>query len=318
MFSLSKLLNRLTEAEERVFIQTHNFPDPDAVASAYGLQQLLKLKNLNSFIIYDGMIERTALLKMIEDLEIDIQPMTNYDLAEKDLILIVDGCKRNTNVTDLAGEEIAVIDHHPVQTPDDVDFVDIRPDAGSCSSIITSYYRELKLPIPTSAATAMMTGLLRDTDSMTRSVSSLDVEAYGELFMSADYDKVSSLVLNNISLQDLIYYDYLIRNMKREGDLGFCVIKEGCNQNLLGILGDFLLSLEEIKFTALFAMNSHGINISFRNEKPETNAADVMKEIVNAIGTGGGHRHMAGGVLYDKRDFDENWMFRKLSLLING
>ena len=25
-----------------VYIQTHNFPDPDAIASAYGLKELLK------------------------------------------------------------------------------------------------------------------------------------------------------------------------------------------------------------------------------------------------------------------------------------
>ena len=29
---------------ERVFIQTHNFPDPDAIACAYGLSELLKAK----------------------------------------------------------------------------------------------------------------------------------------------------------------------------------------------------------------------------------------------------------------------------------
>ena len=26
-----------------VYIQTHNFPDPDAIASAYGLQKLLEI-----------------------------------------------------------------------------------------------------------------------------------------------------------------------------------------------------------------------------------------------------------------------------------
>lgn len=31
---------------ERVFIQTHNFPDPDAIACAYGLSELLKAKGI--------------------------------------------------------------------------------------------------------------------------------------------------------------------------------------------------------------------------------------------------------------------------------
>lgn len=29
---------------DRVYIQTHNFPDPDAIACAYGLFELLKAK----------------------------------------------------------------------------------------------------------------------------------------------------------------------------------------------------------------------------------------------------------------------------------
>lgn len=37
---------------ERVFIQTHNFPDPDAIACAYGLSELLKAKGIDAEICY--------------------------------------------------------------------------------------------------------------------------------------------------------------------------------------------------------------------------------------------------------------------------
>ena len=36
---------------EHVYIQTHNFPDPDAIASAYGLQRLLADTAKHSFPI---------------------------------------------------------------------------------------------------------------------------------------------------------------------------------------------------------------------------------------------------------------------------
>ena len=39
---------------ERVFIQTHNFPDPDAIACAYGLSELLKAKGIDAEICYKG------------------------------------------------------------------------------------------------------------------------------------------------------------------------------------------------------------------------------------------------------------------------
>jgi len=314
---IRQLLKKLAAEKENIFIQTHNFPDPDAVASAYGFQQLLKLEGIDSFIIYDGVIQRTALNKMIIDLSIDIRQSRLYDMTEKDKIIIIDGCKRNKNVTDLIGDEIAVIDHHPGNKPDDVEFVDIRPDTGACASIITSYFIDLNHKIPKDAATALLTGLFRDTYSMTRAVSPLDVAAYSELFKTADNAKANSMVLNNITFDDLQLFNKVIENLKTDGDIAFCYISEECNQNLLGILGDFLLSLEEITFTALFADNDQLINISFRNESPHINAAEIMKELVSGIGSGGGHRQMAGGIIDKKDNFNPEKMFKNLINIIS-
>jgi nanoRNase/pAp phosphatase (c-di-AMP/oligoRNAs hydrolase) len=314
---IRELIQYLKTEKETIYIQTHNFPDPDAVASAYGLQQLFFLEGINSHIIYDGIIQRTALNNMISDYSIDISRSSENTISAKDKIVIVDGCNRNKNVTDLKGMEIAVIDHHPGIEPDDVEFVEINPEAGSCSSMITSFYKQMKQEIPVDAATVMLTGLFRDTYNMTRGVGIIDVEAYGYLYKKADNSKVNSLLLNNITLDDLSYYSSVIRDMKICGDVAFCYIEKKCNQNLLGILGDFLLSLEEVKFTALFSENDHVINISFRNEKSHINAAEVMKEAVYGIGSGGGHREMAGGVIESKKDFNSQTMCEKIVKIIN-
>ena len=52
MIDLTKMIDSFTH--RHVFIQTHNFPDPDAIASAYGLQYLLHSRGLESTIIYKG------------------------------------------------------------------------------------------------------------------------------------------------------------------------------------------------------------------------------------------------------------------------
>lgn len=314
---IEKLLERLKSEQHSIFIQTHNFPDPDAVASAFGLQQLFKLNGIQCRIIYDGGIQRMALIKMIKDFTIDISPSGSVPISEEDKIILVDGCKRNKNVTNLPGKEIAVIDHHEGNDPGDIEFVDIRPEAGACASIISSYYKRLGFETPRDAATVLLAGLFRDTDSLTRGVSSIDVEAYVELFKRADNFKVSSIVINNISMSDLSYYSIVINNLKIKGDIAFCYIEEECNQNLLGILGDFILTLGEIKFTALFADNNQIINISFRNESPDISAAAVMREVVAGIGSGGGHIQMAGGVIDEKKNFDSQKMFDKIVAIIN-
>jgi nanoRNase/pAp phosphatase (c-di-AMP/oligoRNAs hydrolase) len=310
---IKQLIQKLKTERENIYIQTHNFPDPDAVASAFGLQQLLKMEGITANIIFDGVIQRTALNKMISELSIDIRQTSEYKMFATDKIIIVDGCKRNKNVTDLIGEEIAVIDHHTGKEPDDVEFVDIQPDTGACSSIITSYFIEMERKIPEVAATVLLTGLFRDTDSMTRNVSVMDVTAYTELYKQADKLKFNSMVLNNLTLDDLRFYTNVISNLKTKGDIAFCYINDECNQNLLGILGDFILSLVEIKFTALFANNDQVINISFRNESPEINAAEVMKEAVLGIGSGGGHKQMAGGIINNKKTFKPDLMFKKIT-----
>ena len=53
-----------------VYIQTHNFPDPDAIASAFGLQELLKLRGIHATICYKGKIDRYSTDKLREILDI--------------------------------------------------------------------------------------------------------------------------------------------------------------------------------------------------------------------------------------------------------
>ena len=43
-----------------VYIQTHNFPDPDAIASAFGLQRLLELFDISSALCYDGRLDKVS------------------------------------------------------------------------------------------------------------------------------------------------------------------------------------------------------------------------------------------------------------------
>ncbi len=45
--------------QKPVLIQTHDFPDHDAMAAAYGLQQLLLRFNVHPRIVYRGIIHRT-------------------------------------------------------------------------------------------------------------------------------------------------------------------------------------------------------------------------------------------------------------------
>ena len=302
-------LIELIKKENYVFIQTHNFPDHDAVASAFALQELFKRKSIDSRLIYDGEIERASLEKMISALNIDIKQSDKYNLTEESKIIVVDGCKGNKNVTDLIGDEIGVIDHHQVTSPEDVTFSDIRPDYGACSSIIFSYYMDLELEISKNVSTAMMIGINMDTALLTRGVSPADLDSYSALYTSADIQQVNSILRNQVQTADLNFYKYAIDRVKIYKSFAYCYFPEGCNQNLLGILGDFFLSLQEVDFVALCAKNEGRINFSLRSEIDEWNASKIIQEVLKDIGFGGGHVDMAGGIIKDTSLFDENRIF---------
>ncbi len=67
---LSELVDLLKG--RRVFIQTHNFPDPDAIASAFGLQVLLEKFNITTIICHHGCVERAATANMIAEFGIEM------------------------------------------------------------------------------------------------------------------------------------------------------------------------------------------------------------------------------------------------------
>ncbi len=304
------------KGEEIVFIQPHNFPDHDAVASSYGLQYLLKQFGITSHLVYEGRLQRDSLRKFIEELKIDIKHIDEYDMRVDHKIIIVDGCKGNHNVTDLIGDEVAVIDHHYVAVPEDVEFCDIRPEYGACVSIIASYFFELNIEIPRDIATVFLIGINVDTAQLTRGFSKDDQKVYFHCYPLANDIFANSVLRNYILIEDLKYYRYLIENLKYYKKLAFCYFPEGCEHNRLGILADFALALEETEFVTLCAKNGGIVNFSLRNETTFWDASKVIRKILSNIGFGGGHSEMAGGVITNKTDFNQIEIFDQFKQLL--
>lgn len=312
---IAELIQELKK-EKKVYIQAHNFPDHDAVAAAFGLQTLLAHFQIESQIIYDGAIERYSLIQTIESLKIDMSGHKKINLTFNDKIIIVDGCKGNKNVSELDGEEIAVIDHHLVKHPENVCFVDIRPDYGSCSTIIYSYFKELNIPIPKNTATAFLIGIKTDTASFTRGVHPKDLEAFSEIYYLADKELANFILRNYIEMQDLDFYHYAVENFKTYRKFFFLFFPQGCSTNLMGILGDFFLSLKEINFVVICAKNQTKINLSLRSEKTEWNASAVIQKILAGIGFGGGHCEMAGGIIEKIENFNPDILFEEVKKML--
>jgi len=313
---IQKLI-KLLDNRGVVYIQTHDYPDYDSVSASYALQYLLKYHNIESKIVFEGDIHRESLVYMIDTLNIDIRHNEEYSISPNDSCIIVDGCFGNRNVTCLVAKEVAVLDHHVVEEPENVDYVDIRSTYGACATIVYDYFTSLGIDIPQSIATALAIGISKDTNNLTRGVSEYDLEAYRHLYNIADQKLFQSVVVSYIQIKDLQFYHSAIEKMVIAGRFGFCYFADGCSQNLLGILADFFMGLRGIDFVALCSKNSKGVNFSVRSKRNDLDASRIIRTVLKGVGYGGGHRHMAGGSIKEIELFDVEEVYSNFCKILN-
>lgn len=281
-----------------VFIQGHDFPDADSIASAYGMKRLLQYKGIESDIIYVGALEKLNISRMLDLLDINITLDADEErLTEDDHIIIVDAQKHNSNIKDCTGEEVVCIDHHPVTRTPDFPFHDIRPEVGACSSIIAGYYFEAGVTPDHKTATLLLYGIKMDTLDLKRGVSAFDVEMFSRLLPLADTELLAQLQSNTMQFDDLMAFGEAIKTIQIYGNVGLARLDIQCSDGLIAEISDFILNLNEVELCVVYAMRSGGVKLSVRSELKSVNAGDAVETALRGIGTGGGHAEMAGGFI---------------------
>lgn len=303
MTKLQQLIRVITK--NRVFIQTHNYPDQDALASAFGLQSLLEEMGIDAVICYKGQIVKSDTLKMLTDLKIQIYSLDEIDMDQGDEIILVDGQKGNINMQDCVGDEIACIDHHPLQEVEGYRFYDIRSGLGACATIIAQYFIENEIEISRKVATALCYGIKADTANLTRRMTDMDIDMFCCLFKKADRDLLRTFDSNSLQRGDLLAYQDAISNLKLYGRLGIAKIGDDCSEAIIGSISDFLLALNEIDCTLVYSYRVGGLKFSIRSETNKIDAGRTIKEALKGYGEGGGHSTMAAGFLPNLTDKQE-------------
>ncbi len=286
----------------RVYIQTHNFPDPDAIASAYGLQVLLEHFGVITIICHHGVVERAATMDMVFEFKIDMT--TDNDLiymSANDYIVNVDSQKGNANIRDLIGKEVAVIDHHPVFTEiDDYKFKDIRM-VGSCSTIIADYFRQNNVEMTESVATALLYGLKCDTHNFTRGVKSLDVEIFSYLFPYANHQLIRRFQSGEILYSEVNALADSLKRVEIVDGVAFAFLDFPCPDAFIAMISDFLMQIDVVYFSVVFTHRDNGFKFSVRSEFDELDAGRIVSDALIGIGSGGGHKSMAGGYASEEK-----------------
>lgn len=285
-----------------VWIQTHNFPDPDAISTAFGLQKLLEHFGIPSRLCHEGQIDKLSSRKLLDLCNINMESYSEICniMQPTDMIILVDCQKNNGNTTDLIGDEMAAIDHHPTFVKVEYLYADLRI-TGACASIIADYYRTLGVVPGREAATALLYGMRMDTLQFSRGVTEFDIEMFAFLFHYADKKLLNELETNNMEFADLQAYGSAIEHIRCFGKVCFSHLDFGCPDALVAALSDFLLALAEIEVVVIYAKREGGYKFSIRSEREDVHAGNLANAALKEWGNGGGHATMAGGFAVEEK-----------------
>lgn len=289
----------LSGNDGEINIIIHNFPDPDSISSALGVQQILRIIGSKvGKIYYTGEVSHPQNRALLTILNADI---TNYEDEpfEKGSSAILVDCNnvgKESNQQFIKPEDvniIAVIDHHKGKHSKGVK-VDCRY-VGSCASIIWDYLNQLKFNFDASdeskqLATALSIGIFTDTNSLTSdNIQTLDFEAYQSLIKSASKQKLANIMEYPLPpyLFDLRQKAFLDENKRIEESTivsGIGIISSS-KRDAIPIIADEFLRMTGITTSIVFAIIGNYIDVSVRSKDITMDVGGFVQKV---FGNGGG------------------------------
>lgn len=292
---------RLTELEQfqPITIQCHDAPDGDALGAGFALYHYFKSRGKDVRLIYGGpfLIQKSNIKMLIERLRIPIEYVSEVTEAIPGLLITVDCQYGAGNVKKFPAEHTAIIDHHQIETAD-VEFFEIRPELGSCSTLVWHMMKEAGFHFEgqVGLGTALYYGLFTDTNQFAEIHNPIDMDMRDDLV--CDYNIIKQLRNSNLSLEELqIAGIALIRCIFNE-DHNYAIIRtETCDANLLGLISDLLLQVDRVHTCLVYNRIGNGYKLSVRSCIKEVRASELAAYLTKDLGSGGGHVEKAGGFI---------------------
>ena len=290
---------RICGKRGRVIIVLQNNPDPDALASAAVLRELIfaRLKK-RATIGYGGICGRAENLAMNKILRIGARRIGIDDLAQYSIVCLVDTQPQfgNNALASIRRADV-VIDHHltPHGAAVDAEFADLRPDYGATSTIMYEYALAAKLKLTSSLATALFYGIQSDTQDLGRETSPADADAYLALFTHTNKSQLAYIHRAPVPADYFRALHDSLTGCVVAGNAVISSIREGHNPDMMAEVADRMLRLDGIRASVCYGVCGQTIHISARTADGRCNAARKMRLVVRRLGSGGGHNTVAGG-----------------------
>ena len=290
--SASERLRRLLglfSREDRLVILIN--ADPDAMASAMALKRLLWRQVSVTTISHVNMITRPDNLAMIRLCKLDMLPIQKVDLKQCTRFAILDSQPSHHESFEGIDFDV-IIDHHPA-TGAKARFVDIRPEYGATSTIMTQYLRAAKIKPSAKLATALFYGIKTDTMNFQRKAVLEDVNAFQFLFRHVNVHMAKKIEQAEMTLDFLKYYQIALARAQARKQHIHVHIGQVLNPDVCVSIADFFMKIHDIVWAVVSGTYRRRLIIILRNDGIRRDAGKLLSEVFGELGTAGGHKAVA-------------------------
>ena len=288
-------LKTMVQENDTVAILFYGSPDPDAVASAMALREILnQTKPLSKciFVATEPVI-RYQNAEFIREMKVEVQMLDKVDLGEYRLIAVVDAQPTFFGELLRGVKPQIVLDHHPCKSTWHASLADVRPSYGALATIMTEYLLAARARISKRLYTALLYGIRSDTLNFERGVSLEDIGAYYLTFSRANRQLIRRIELNQIPEKFLKYFDHAFQHKRRYRDrvivfLGAVDSPDACVQ-----VADFFLRVINIFHVIIAGIFKERMVIIFRGDGYRQDCGAVARNSFGIFGAAGGHRSAA-------------------------
>jgi nanoRNase/pAp phosphatase (c-di-AMP/oligoRNAs hydrolase) len=300
---------------ERHVIILHNFPDPDAISSAFSHQLVSAAFNITADILYGGRIshpQNVALVKLLGLELIRYTESVNLERYQGAVFLDNQGTNAEEIVAALEAAHapvLIVVDHHEVQARLEPEFSDIRR-VGATATIYADYLEHRLLELDKSrkehvlAATALTHGILTDTDGLIRAGAE-EFRALAFLSQFRDAELLKQIMSQSRSKQTMELIRRALGNRVTVESFSIAGIGHlrAEDRDAIPQAADFLLTEENVHTAIVYGIVSgedHPETLigSMRTSKITLDPDEFIKEVFGKNAAGhyfGGGKLSAGG-----------------------
>lgn len=275
---------------------THDFPDPDALASAWGLQHLTRAFGIESRIVYGGTISRAENRAMVKLLRIPIHKLKKGEIAKHDSVALVDTQPRFENNPFPPGRRAAiVIDQHRSSARPSADLGLIDTGCGATCVIVAQALLHHGVTLSPNLATAIAYGILSDTLDLYRVRRADVVRTYLAVLRQADMRKLAEIQNPPRSRRFFTTLGRSIHTATAFRRVLVAHLGPVSGPEEVSQVSDFLLTYEHARWSLCTGRCKGQLYLSLRTTTPNAQAGEVLRHVVDDPDKAGGHGGVAGG-----------------------